>query len=122
MLHKTPRQLREMICTPGYYRKRKKYFRKRNIYFTALASDPQNPCAPEALDNAIRCYKKADWYRRRECFEPIMEKETVLEIVLTEEKFIAMTKRLYFSYDSISRTFCAKMLKDVFNIEIPEDW
>ena len=102
-----------MICEPGYYRKRMKYYRRQEKFWGAYIAK-QNLHSEVALENMIRCHRRADWYRQRLGMEPCMSKEPVFVLELTKDRYNAAVRNYGPSV--------LKILTNIFKVKIPEEW
>lgn len=128
---KTVAQLRAMICTAGYYRKRKRLFKKKQAVCERLVASARR-YSDEALKNMLRYQRKAEWYRKRESFEPIMPApEKTIELELMEYRFRMLARDLrdlmgceHCEQDTkgTSLTLAARLVYRVFNCTVPEEW
>ena len=127
---KTVAQLRSMICTAGYYRKRMNKMLRRERFWARYVSSPTK-FSEEALENMLRYQRKAEWYRKRQSWEPIMVREQSFEIALTEEKFRMLAKDLrdlmgceHCEHDTkgASLALAARLVYRVFACSVPDGW
>lgn len=128
---KTVAQLRAMICTAGYYRKRMKKMRRHERFWARYVSSATK-FSEEALENMLRYQRKAEWYRKRESFEPIMPApEKTIELELMEYRFRMLARDLrdlmgceHCEQDTkgTSLTLAARLIYRVFNCTVPEEW
>ena len=123
MKPKTIQDLRAEIHTVGYCEKRMRYFRRKyKIFSWLLASSSPYLDHEKILVKALRCEKKAEWYRRRDdwdiarpcpCYIP-EESEPVIELELTERLYrVAIA-----NYGKDARD----IFVNIFHISIPEEW
>ena len=74
------RELRQRICTPGYYEKRMKYCMRKEAVWARYVSKPNSVHLLDALKDVYRFNKKANWYRRRIGKEPGRDAAFVVEL------------------------------------------
>jgi len=122
--------LRKKICTAGYYHKRMKKMKRLQRFWARYVASPTK-YSDNALVNMLRCERKAEWYRKRKCFEPIMPPpNTVFALELSEARFqmFARELRAIMGCDDsdenvkLGVAFSARLLYRVFNCIIPQEW
>ncbi len=117
-----------MICTPGYYHKRMRYF-KRKEKFWARRVASATKFTEEALAKMFQCEKRAEYYRKRVGMEPFIQHDEMFELELTEERFrmLARDIRGLFGFEDVelrreSLVLTAQLLNKTFRVIIPEEW
>ena len=119
-----------MICTAGYYRKRMKQCLRQEKYWARFVGS-ERKFTEEALENMLRCQRKAEWYRKRESWEPIMVRDQSFEMELTEARFRMLARDLrdlmgceHCEKDTngTSLALAARLVYRVFFCTVPEEW
>ena len=121
-------QLRRMICTAGYYRKRMRLFERKQAVCQRLVASVRR-YSDQALKDLLRYEQKAEWYRRRVGMEPVFRCTDTFELVLTEVRFrmLARDIRGLFGFEDVelrreSLVLTAQLLNKTFRVIIPEEW
>ena len=121
----TVQKLKDQIYTLGYYHKRMKYFRRKekNLANKIARKNWSGDYTQAAID-MIRYHKKADWYRRRIGWEPILCNDTVIELELTKETYNALIETVggHNAKDALWRLQFTNKLESIFGCSIPIQW